>query len=121
MKLQNEVDIKNKQLQQQEYDFQQHDMALRDEINSLTKTINQMQSSTPKKSKKIINGDLEHPLSDQNDSGILEMEELEKSLKTEIEKNDILKAEIDQKSKAVKELEVIVRTLRTENENGREL
>lgn len=96
-------------------------MALRDEINSLTKTINQMQSSTPKKSKKIINGDLEHPLSDQNDSGILEMEELEKSLKTEIEKNDILKVEIEQKNKAVKELEVIVRTLRTENENSREL
>ena len=95
-------------------------MALRDEINSLTKTIKQMQSSTPKKSKKQIpiNGDFEHPLSDQNDSGILEMEELEKSLRVEIEKNDALKAQNDQKNKAVKELEVIVRSLRTENENN---
>ena len=111
------MDVRCNQIQQQEYDFQQHDMALRDEINSLSRTIKGYETSSPKKlekSKKAENGQ-SHPL-DINDSGI-DSDELEKSLNFEKDKNEKLKIENGQKNSAIKELENIVRSLRADNED----
>ena len=91
-------------------------MALRDEINSLLKALRQNQNSSPKnkisKSSNFVEGDVSHPLSDHDDSGITENEELEKIEK--INKNLIL--ENEQRGIAIKELENIIRNLRTEKD-----
>ena len=123
-KLQNELDKKCLQIQQQEYDFQQHDMALRDEINSLSRTIKQLETSPRKRCPKLAagaaeSGDLSHPLSGIDDSGNIEdFDELERLLATEKERNAKLETEKEEKQLAIRDLESIVRTLRAESETN---
>lgn len=95
-------------------------MALRDEINSLSRQIRQLETSPqkkPTKSNSTIDSKVTHPLSDINDSGILDSDELEKNLLFEKDKNGKLQADNEQKHLAIKELENIVRTLRTDKED----
>ena len=99
-------------------------MALRDEINSLSRTIKQLETSPRKRCSKLAAGvgeagDLSHPLSGIDDSGNIEdFDELERLLASEKEKNAKLETEKEEKQLAVRDLESIVRTLRAENETN---